>query len=197
MAQPEPAKTSSPPGLLLGLSRWQAGRIAILLWALLVGLRAASEIAMMHETGPDPQMPIWLMFLLVKLGLWLLGGAIAVGALIVMWPKPLGTLAALVALLVWAVAIGRATWSYNTARQALADAADPTTSPERLRELIHFDGLQAGYELDNRLAAHRRTPPEALRELSHRVDQTGTQMILSKNPRTPNDVLERLHRADR
>jgi hypothetical protein len=197
MAQHEPAKASFQPGPLLGLSRWQAGRIAILLFALLVGLRAASEIAMMYEHGPDPQMPIWLMFLLVKLGLWLLGGAIAVGVLIVIWPNRLGALAALVALLVWAVAIGRATWHYNIARQALADAARPTTSPERLRELVHFDGLQAGYELDNRLAANRSTPPEALRELSQRVDQSGTQTILAKNPRTPEDVLERLHRAGR
>jgi hypothetical protein len=183
------------PGNLPGLSRQKVATLALLLLVLLVGLRAASEIGMMNEAGPDPQMPIWIMFFVVKLGLWLLGGALAVGLLILLWPRRIGSLAFLVVLALWAVAIGRASWQYNAGRRALADAASPTTSPDRLRELIHFDGIQSGYELDNRLAANRDTPPDALRELSRRVDQQGTQMLLSKNPRSPEDVLLKLRQA--
>jgi hypothetical protein len=102
---------------------------------------------------------------------------------------------ALVLFVAWAAAIGRASWQYNEGRRALADARDPTTSAERLEALVHFDGIQSGYELDNRLAAHRNTPPDALRELSTRRDQTGTHMVLLRNPRTPPDVLEKLRQA--
>jgi hypothetical protein len=57
---------------------------------------------------------------------------------------------------------------------------------------LTHDGIQAGYELDNRLAKNRDTPPEALCELSERIEQDGAQMLLAKNPRTPEDVLTRL-----
>lgn len=197
MHEHESAETNRSPRLLFGWSRRRVRRNAMLMLVLLVGLRAASEIAMMYESGSDPQMPIWEMFLVVKIGLWLLGGALAVGLLIVVWPRRWVAMASLAVLLVWAVAITRASWDYSTARQALADAANSTTSPDRLRELVHFDGIQAGYQLDNRLAANRGTPPDALRELAQRVDQIGTQMILAKNPHTPNDVFVKLRRAQR
>lgn len=195
MDELETAETIRQPGLLFGWSRLRVATLAILLVALLFGLRAASEFAMMHEYGNDAQMAIWVMFAVVKLGLWLLGGALAVGLLVVLWPRRVWAIVGLVVLLVWAVAIGRASWQFNEGRRALADAASPTTSPERLHQLVHFDGIQAGYELDNRLATNRDTPPDALRELSTRVEQDGTQMLLSKNPRTPDDVLVRLRRA--
>jgi hypothetical protein len=63
--------------------------------------------------------------------------------------------------------------------------------PARLSRLVDFDGIQAGYRLDNRLASNPNTPPEALRRLSLR-DQLGTQMCLAKNPNTPEDVLAQL-----
>ena len=58
--------------------------------------------------------------------------------------------------------------------------------------LVNFDGIQAGYELDNRLALNPTTPPAALRELSRRRDQSGTLMCLMRNPSTPDDVLEQI-----
>ncbi len=195
MDEQESNEVSRQPGPLFGWSRRRIKRSAIRLFFLLVGVRAASEISMMYVSGSDPQMPIWEMFLVVKLGMWFLGGALAVGLLVVTLQRRWGALAGLAAVLIWALAIGHASWEYIAARQALSDAASPTTSPDRLSALVHFDGIQAGYELDNRLAANRSTPPEALRELARRVDQTGTQMILAKNPHTPNDIMARLHQA--
>jgi hypothetical protein len=157
---------------------------------LLVALRAASELGMMNEYGSDPQMPIWVMSMAVELALWFGGGLVAwrlVAARKNRWGLPAG----LVLLLVWTVAICAASWEYQRARQALADASNPSTPPERLRELVHFDGIQAGYRLDNRLASNQNTPPEALRELSER-DQLGTQMCLMRNPNTPKDILRKL-----
>jgi hypothetical protein len=176
---------------LFGLDRRAARRIAIRMLALLVGLRAVSELAMMWESGSDAQMPIWGMLLVVKVAFWLLVGTVVVGLMIAMWPRRWSSLATILALLAWTVAICSASWDYNVARQALADASNPATSPRRLSDLVHFNGIQAGYRLDNRLASNPNTPPEALRELSQR-DQLGTQMCLARNPNTPPDVLRRL-----
>jgi hypothetical protein len=61
---------------------------------------------------------------------------------------------------------------------------------------VHFDGIQAGYELDNRIASNPNTPPDALHELYER-DQLGTHMKLASNPNTPVEVLEELvHQED-
>ena len=150
---------------------------------------------MMREYGPDAQMGIWNMELLIKLGLWSFAGMVP------LWVMALGrryrwiTYGGVLALLVWALAICSASWNYNVGRQALADAASRTTSAERLSELVHFDGIQAGYELDNRLASNPNTPAESLRELSLR-DQAGTRMLLARNPNTPVDLLQQL-RDDR
>jgi hypothetical protein len=197
MHEHESSETNRQPDLLFGLSRRKVSGIAVLVFVSLVGLRATSEISMMYEPGSDAQMAIWKAFLVVKLGMWLLIGAFIVWLLIAIWTKRWGAMAGLAVFLIWAVAISQATGEYDTARQALSDAADPYTSPDRLRELVHFDGLQSGYELDNRLAANRSTPPESLRELSKRVDQVGTQMMLARNPHTPNDVRVRLRQAKR
>jgi hypothetical protein len=178
--------------LLFAFSHRAVAAIASLVTALLVGLRAVCEWAMMREYGPDAQMAIWEMLFLVKLALWLLAGAIAAGLMIVMWPRRWGLRASMAALMVWAVAICHASWNYNVARQALADARNRQASPNRLSELVHFNGIQAGYELDNRLASNPTTPPEALRELSQRDDQSGTLMCLMRNPSTPDDVLEKI-----
>lgn len=77
---------------------------------------------------------------------------------------------------------------------ALADAADGTTSPERLRELNGYDTRYFGYEIDNRLASNPNSPEELLRALAEN-DQMGTRQCLRRNPNTPRDVLEVL-RAD-
>jgi hypothetical protein len=168
--------------------RWTAGTIALSAVALLVILRAASELAMMGAFDSDPQIPIWMMFLVVKVAFWLLlGGALA--ALLFVWPKRKILLVGL--LVVWGAAIGAASWQYFSARQSLVAASNPLTSPDRLRALVHFRGIQAGYELDNRIASNPNTPVEALRELYKR-GQLGTLMCLAANPNTPPDLLEKL-----
>lgn len=150
---------------------------------------------MMDEHGPDPQMPIWTMYLVVKLALWF-GTGLATWMLVVAWRSRLGLFTSAVLLLEWGAAICGAIWQYRSATQALADAANPSTSPARLRALVRFDGIQAGYELDNRIACNLHTPPDALRQLYLR-NQLGTQMNLASNPNTPEDILrEFVHHED-
>jgi hypothetical protein len=92
---------------------------------------------------------------------------------------------------IWAAYICVASWKYFAAADALADASRPSTPPARLHQLVHFSGIQAGYELDNRIAAHPNTPIEALREL-HARGNMGTLMTLARNPNTPPDILHKL-----
>src|SRR5262245_50268977 len=98
---PETTRTQDPPH---GVSRWTAGAVALLVVALLVGLRATSESAMMSQHGPDPQMPIWTMFLVGKLAFWLVTGGLLAGLLAAAWPKRWASLIGLALLLVWSVA---------------------------------------------------------------------------------------------
>ncbi len=176
------------------MTRRKVAAIAMGLVVLCVVLRAGSELAMMREVGPDAQMAIWQMFMIATVGLWTLGGALAAGLLVALWPHRWTTAAGLVLLLAWCAAITHASWAYDEARQALADAKNRSTPPARLSELAHFAGIQSGYELDNRLAANPHTPPETLRELAQR-DQLGTRMLLAKNPHTPVDLLDQLRAA--
>jgi hypothetical protein len=186
MNNPSPSvqKSRLPFGLSLRSS-------AVLAIVILVAVRAASEFSMMQEHGPDAQMGIWNMELLIKATLWSFAGFVP------LWVMSLGRRYRWVAyggvleLLVWGFAICNASWKYHAGRQALADAANRTTSAERLSDLVHFDGIQAGYELDNRLASNLNTPAASLRELSLR-DQVGTRMLLTRNPNTPHDLLQRL-----
>ena len=100
--------------------------------------------------------------------------------------------------LVAAVALGG--WTANTmlwladVRQALADAANPQITPQRLRDLVGYP-TGFGYEIDNRIAANRNTPLEVLR-LLHEKHQLGTDIALAKNPRTPDDVLRALAHSE-
>lgn len=184
-----PASNRSPKHPLLkssGKLLWVGFGIV----ALLIGLRAASEYAMMSEHGTDPQMGIWLMFMVLKLAFWLVTGVFVMSLLFAMRQSRF-RMAASIMLLAWSVAIGWASWQYHQGAQALAEAADPSTSPARLQELVSFAGIQAGYELDNRLASHPSTPIEGLRKLYER-DQAGTQMRLAGNPNTPQDILQQL-----
>ena len=157
---------------------------------VLIFTRAASELAMMSVHGPDPQMPIWHVILVVKLGFWLTCGLIA-WLTLVFWRTRIGLAVGLMLLAGWGFAVGWSAWQYQRGWRALADASNPATSQERLRELVHFDGIQAGYELDNRIAANPNTPPDALRNLL-KPDQVGTHMELASNPNTPQDVLQEL-----
>ena len=56
--------------VVFGMNSRAARLIALWLLVLLVGVRAAGELAMMREHGPDAQMGIWNVFLVVKLALW-------------------------------------------------------------------------------------------------------------------------------
>lgn len=173
----------------------EGNRLAAIAFAaviVIVSVRAGCEMATMWEYGGDPQMSVWVMFSAIELIFWFAVGTVLARMLIVLRSKRLGVWITLLLIAVWAVAISRGSWESARYCKALADASNPSTSPKRLSELVHFDGNQAGYELDNRIASNPNTPPEALRELSKKPDQVGTEMSLAENPNTPVDVLEEL-----
>ena len=184
------SKTNTQPAAL-GLSGKSIGLLTMIV-LLFVAVRAGSEVAMIREFGSDAQMAIWIATLAVKLGLWLLTGLAAVALIAVLKARRWLWTAGVLMLIVWSGAIWNGTIEYDAARRALADARRRETSPTRLAELVHFTGIQAGYELDNRLAANPSTPPEALRTLSQRANQPGTRQQLARNPFTPPDVREQL-----
>ena len=147
----------------------------------LIALRAASEWGMMSAHGSDPQMGIWIVFMGAALAFW--AGTAFVCVMVSTLVK--GRQSSRVKygmLLCWAVAICISSWRYSAGSRALADAANPSTSPDRLRQLVHFDGIQAGYELDNRIASNPNSPDDALRLLATK-NQLGTNMCLARNPR--------------
>jgi hypothetical protein len=171
---------------------WHSGRAIGFVVVLLIGLRATSEFGMMSAHGSDPQMPIWKMFMWAKLVLWS-GAAFICSILVARFKGRWSTRIMYALFLCWVVAICISSWKYFNGRRALVDAANPLTSPDRLRQLAHFDGIQAGYELDNRLASNPNSPADVLRLLATR-DQLGTKMCLAMNPRSPKDVLRSLSR---
>lgn len=166
--------------------------ISLLIVLLLVILRASAEYGMMSAHGPDAQMGIWFGFLAVKLVFWLIIGAVAATLLAVAWPKRGWSLVAVGLSLVWLAAIGWSSFRYFEGRRALVDAASIATSPDRLNKLATFNGIQAGYELDNRIASNTNTRPDTLRALHGRPDQLGTELCLARNPNTPADILHEL-----
>lgn len=163
---------------------------------LLVCLRAGTESSMMSAYGPDAQMGIWSMFMVVKVAFWVTTGVAAATLLGAVWPNWWKSIAACALGMVWIMAICWSSFRYCEARAALVDASAPTTSPERLRELVDFDGIQAGYELDNRIASNPSSPPDVLGLLHARPDQIGTEMSLARNPNTPDDILREFANRD-
>jgi len=156
---------------------------------LLVFVRAGCEYSMMNEHGPNAQMGIWIMFMGVQLLFWLLTGMVAATLLAAAWPNRWRSVAAFGVIMVWMTAACWSSVRYYDAGRALADASAASTSPERLKELVEFDGIQAGYQLDNRIASNPNTPPELLRSLHGKPYQVGTEMCLAQNPNTPDDIL--------
>ncbi len=114
------------------------------------------------------RLPIWYLFMAIGLGFWATVAATAIVAMAIKRLGESGVIAGAILLFVWATGIIYASYQYEMGRRALADARNPQTSPARLAELVHFNGIQSGYELDNRLASNPNTPPEVLRELSLR-----------------------------
>ena len=186
----EPSKTART----YGLSRLKGAVAAFGTIILLVSARAGCEGAAMWEYGSDPQMPIWYMFSAIVLAFWFLTGIVLAGLLAALWKRRWGVRIGLLLIVVWAVGISWESWGWLRYRQALADASNPSTSAERLSELVHFSGIEGGGEdgeLDNRIASNPNTPPETLRELSKR-GELGVRMCLARNPNTPEDVLQEL-----
>ena len=160
-------------GLLIGGARW-----------ILECLCVAPLI------GPDPQLPIWYMisavasiFIAVTIApsAWLFLYGLDSQSKLVRFAASLPFLA----LLIW----------YSTGfvnlmqlEAALTDSANPNTKADRLRELANYK-RGPGYEIDNRIAKHKNTPPDVLRSLHKRPDQVGTEICLAENPNTPDEVL--------
>jgi hypothetical protein len=170
--------------------------VVVSIWAVVVGLlatRIVTELNMMQQHCTDAQMSIWMMFFIVSIGFWSVLGITLAALLHVAWSRRRSVSILLLLLLIWSLAISVSAYRSQVAAWALGDAADPTTSAARLHELVNFGGVQAGYQLDNRLASNPNTRAEDLRVLFHR-DQLGTQMMLAANPNTPSDILERLSR---
>lgn len=170
------------------LSKRLVGLLVFLGMVVLVVLRATSELALMRESGSDPQMPIWIMFMGAKLVYWLFAGGVVAGVLFFEKPRWRITMG-VVLLLGWSYAIRMESWKLQLKQQALAEARDPSTSPARLEQLLLFADIQDGYELDNRIAANPNTTPEILRRLYGR-HQLGTLMTLARSPETPEDILQ-------
>lgn len=161
----------------------------------LVALRAISEWAMMVAHGSDPQMSIWVVEFAVKLGFWFVTGSVLIAIIYLFGKHPPARVALGALFLVWAIAVSVSSWLHFSAGLALTQAANPHTSPARLGQLVHYFGIQAGYELDNRITANPNTPEQSLRELYWRGN-TGTLMTLAANPHTPKDLLEQLAQSD-
>ena len=168
--------------------RMGAGLLVFLGIIVLVFLRATDELALMREYGSDPQMGIAIMFLVARLVFWLCAGGVAAGVLF--FEKPHWRIIMGVILLVgWGYAILMESWKAQVERQVLAMARDSSTSPVQLEQLLQWKSIHGGYELDNRIAANPKATPEILRTLYSRHN-LGTLMILARNPRTPEDILQ-------
>lgn len=171
------------------LSKPQVASIAIVVGGAVALIKYLLE-GRLSETVVDPQMGLFSLYSLIS--------SIAIGVL----------LAAAVYLAVrtwqnqhsWAaaafvvIAIGLVGFSVKTTvdtlqiNTALVDAANPSTSAERLRKLAESD-RNVGYELQNRLAKNPNTPADVLQMLFMQNAAMSTQLILARNPNTPNQVL--------
>jgi hypothetical protein len=164
-------------------------KLALGIVLLLIAIRAFADYRFMTEFGADSQQSVWLMYLVAKTLFWLVTGIAAIALINTSEMKSRLSIFGCLLLVLW---IGALSWSifvYHDARRALVDASSTESSPERLKALANFAGLQAGYELDNRLAGNPNTPPKVLRRLHGKPYQIGTEITLAKNPNAPDDVL--------
>lgn len=104
------------------------------------------------------------------------------------WFKTIGF--ALIALAVIGFTINTAIVAINS-NNLLRQAADATTSPQRLRDLVDAE-IGMGYELHNRIASNPSTPADVLESLYGIEGQIGTDIVLARNPNTPNHILTKL-----
>lgn len=162
-----------------------------LLAMLLVALRALCEMSMMSAHGPDAQMGIWFAAMVFWISGWAISGFLLAFIAAKARSSTSGPSAAVVLLGVWAICLGISSARYYNGGRALSQASGASTAPEQLEQLSDFTGLQAGYELDNRVAENPNTSVETLRKLYHR-NNLGTRMVLARNPNTPADILTEL-----
>ncbi len=183
------AMTTHSPGWLSVLNKQKVGLVVCLGMIALIVLRATDELALMRESGSDPQMSIWIMFLVAKLVYWVIAGGVVAGVLF--FEKPLWRiLMGVILLLGWTYSIRIESWKTQLSMQSLAQAKDPATSPVLLEQLFQWAGTQGnGYELDNRIATNPSATPELLRLLYGRHN-LGTLMILARRSDTPDDLLQ-------
>jgi hypothetical protein len=166
--------------------------IAIVAAALVAGIRSYYESSMPELVPTDAQGGIWIVYSAVMgVGTFFLCLILVYGSLAVLSKKNyvIATILFGAFLFIWGCT-GNTLFRYSEIRTALTDAANPTTSPERLSELIGFP-TGFGYEIDNRIASNPNSTEEILRTLSKK-DQLGTLMCLARNPNTPDDVLAEL-----
>ncbi len=189
----DPTSIDEPPRELAT----SKGKVCFWLFALVVlvvAIRAVSEVSMMSAHGSDPQMAIWIGFMVVSVcGVSLMGLTLA-AAVYILWPSRVAALP-IVVLAMWAAWIGLASANFYLGGQALRLAESAHASAEQLDRLVDFDGIQAGYELDNRIAANSNTSTDSLRRLYER-NNLGTNMVLARNPATPIEILEELAKSD-
>ena len=166
--------------------------VAVPLAALVAGVRWTYESSMPDLVPTDAQGGIWVLYsAVVSIGTFLLCFVLVYASLVIWRAKRHFVAVPLFAsFLLISGCTGNTLLRYSVIRTALADAANPATSSERLRELIGFP-TGFGYEIDNRIASNPSSDEESLRIL-FRKDEEGTLVCLARNPNTPKDLLEEL-----
>lgn len=165
---------------------------AIITAALVAGTRSYYESAMPKLVPTDAQGGIWLAYSAVmSIGTFLVCLALVYYSLSAFSKKKYPITVLLLGMFLFVSwRTGYTLIQYSEIRTALADAANPATSPERLSELIGFP-TGFGYEIDNRIASNPNSNEGILRNLSRR-NQLGTLVCLARNPNTPDDILDDL-----
>lgn len=163
--------------------------IATLVALLIGGSRWLYETSLVISVG-DAQGGIWIGYSLIVSGITVLVTFLLAYLALRFFAERMRILCALclVGVLLVAGHTGRAMLRLRDIRVALSDAANPTSSPDRLRSLVGYQ-TGFGYEIDNRIALNPNTPIDVLRALHGTPDQVGTEMCLARNPNTPDDIL--------
>lgn len=171
---------------------WILVCVSLLVAAVVAAVRWRYESAMPELVPTDAQNGIWIVYsAAVAIGTFVMCFAFLCTALLLFSAGKkyrIEGVVALCAFLFVAGCTGNTLRGHSDARQALEDSANPATSPERLRALIGYQS-GFGYEVDNRIAKHPNATEDILRVLSRKTGQTGTLLILVRNPNTPEDVI--------
>jgi hypothetical protein len=174
-------------------------RIVLALFAglLIGGSRYLYESSMPSLVPYDAQGGIWVAFSLVVSGATVLVTSLLCFLALRFFGEHMrvwGSLA-LLGLILIGGCTANTMLQLKEIRLALADAANPTMNPDRLRALVGYQS-GFGYEIDNRIAENSNTPVDVLRSLHGKPEQVGTEMCLARNPNTPDDILLELAKRD-